>query len=98
MNSDKQPADPASNESVTLFASSDPYGSLTAATAKGASPAGGGNNKGKGGDPTPPSPPPPPAPPPAPPAVTMTWPTLNPPTGNSTLPTDTSFGSQWNLT
>jgi subtilisin family serine protease len=28
----------------------------------------------------------------------MTWPTLNPPTGNSTLPTDTSFGSQWNLT
>jgi subtilisin-like proprotein convertase family protein len=40
---------------------------------------------------------PPPLPAPIPP-VTPVWPTLNPPTGSSTPPTDIKFGSEWNLT
>src|SRR6185437_8352589 len=39
-----------------------------------------------------------PSAPAVPAAVTPMWPTLNPPTGSPTMPTDTNFGSEWNLT
>ncbi|AMN43728.1 S8 family serine peptidase [Rhodoplanes sp. Z2-YC6860] len=69
---------------------------------------GGGGSSGTGVSPPPPPPPPSPPPPPPPPppinsvtststSATVVWHTLSPPSGDASLPTDTLFSKEWNL-